>query len=316
MSQNGHSEDQGCWIEDLFGDASIEQGDIIEDILPAGLSVLIGSPKAGKTNFLKQAAADIATGRKFMDQFSCQPGKGRLLFYESSAGEIRKSFKNDGIPPKTIRFEQNFTKGIAGIHEIESVIERKEFKLIVVDTFGIFRGDAKLNDYSSQYKAFEPLNKSAMETNTALVVVTHTKQTARKNEVGSAGYRIQGLRAVATSNLVLDRNHNAATADLRIESRKGPDRHLKLRFDTASLKFNYLGEEDGNYVSDEMVAILKCLYRQGGLMKPLEIADYTGLQNKSAHNILKKLVKMGYVENPKRGLYLINDQGIVKAEQK
>jgi hypothetical protein len=315
MNFNGHPSDQGRWIEDLPEESGTEQ-DIIKDIFPPGLSLMIGYPKAGKTNFLKQAAIAIATGQKFMNEFDCQQGRSYLALYESSKKELRKSFKNKELPPKTIKCTRNFIKGEAGLIELENIIARRDNKIIVVDTFAVFKGSAKLNDYTSQYKAFEPLNKIAEETNTALVVVTHTKQTARKHEVGSAGFRCQGLRSVAPSTLVLDRDHRNATADLRIEARMGRDQHLKLHFDQKNQIFSYLGEVDENRLSDEMVAILKILYKNGDRpFTPSEIADDVGTSNKSAYNILQKLIEMKYVCKPERGLYLITNQGIVKAEK-
>ena len=111
---------------------------IVKDLLPPGLSLIAGKPKAGKSFLCLDMGAHIAEGIPFLGKAS-QKGEVIFISLEDDERIIRRNRGNlwntKGIP--NLYYLTDFPKGAQAITELNGIIQSNpELKLIVIDIIG------------------------------------------------------------------------------------------------------------------------------------------------------------------------------------
>ncbi|WP_415713201.1 AAA family ATPase [Maridesulfovibrio sp.] len=316
MSIN-QSRPTGGYIEDLReAYAGVSLSPIVEGLIYPGLNVLIGSPKAGKSNFGYQIAEAVTNGTPVFagsEGFRATKGKAFYLSLEEQPELIasRTNKMNMNAAKDMLYVETKFpTMAGGGLVKIGNMMSTEpELSLIVVDILERFKG-GQGSSYKADYANLSQLHKLANEYGVGVVLLHHTTKKIPKNWQ-TAAYGTQALTGVADTTVLIDRPKFTSDGRLCITGRKCRTSEWTTKFDDTTLRWQMVGEVKETSLTDERREILEALQDKcGGFMSPKEIACNTGLNNKSVHNLLKKLEKIELVDKVKHGQYRLTPLGL------
>lgn len=212
--------DKDCFDFDKLKMAEEKQVSwIVQDILPSGLALLAGKPRAGKSYLAADLAVSVANGTPFLG-FPTSPGKVVYLSLEDSDVLLWKHIQasaNTSIV-SNFRYRLDFPRGAEAIEKLKMYIECQP-QLIVVDIVGCILPYVSI-DQSNRYdfisKAFEQFKIILKESTTCLLLIHHAGKRnyddTQDKVLGSTAYQ-----AKSDTIWILEKKDN--THRLTIESK-------------------------------------------------------------------------------------------------
>lgn len=204
--------------------------DVLPQMVPEGLSLLVGRSKLGKSILMVQGAIAIATGGYLFGK-DVQLPVGRVLYLDLENGERRvqqrvRAMLGDGgearlegrlhISPEWPDWQNG------GIEYLRVWLEtHPDTRLIVVDTLKRVRpseGAGNKRLYDLDYDALSPLADLAHRYSVAIVVVHHTRKADASDILDSASGST-GLVAAVDSVLIWRRARGRSEAKLYLSDR-------------------------------------------------------------------------------------------------
>ena len=203
---------------------------IVPDLLPAGITVLAGSPKSGKSWLALDLALSVASGAEFLGQ---DTQGGDVLYYalEDSVTRLQgrvNSILRDRPAPDALHlaFALNHDQMVGALRD---AISWHNPSLVVIDTVGRL-GVKSTSHYDAVYAELSAIKLIADEAGISIVCVTHT----RKQPAADPFAQILGSTAIAgtvDTMWVLRREGTTTdTAHLHITGRDVSQQALRLRF--------------------------------------------------------------------------------------
>jgi len=160
-------------LADLIAEPEEEVSYIVERLLPsAGISLLAGKPKVGKTTLVRMLALCIAQGEDFLDRIAI---KGLVIYLalEEKRAEVRKHFIEMGLIGDEDIYIHAASVPDNAIKELYDIAVIRNPKLIIIDPLFRFIRVRDGNDYASVTKALEPLVNLARDTGAHVMCVHH-----------------------------------------------------------------------------------------------------------------------------------------------
>lgn len=232
--------------EELMDMEVKEQKFIIKNLLPAGLSILGGSPKIGKSWLVLKLCINIANGENFL---GFQTNKGRTLYVslEDTYSRLQKRLLSITDEVKNMSIS-NFAYKIG--EGIDSQIKKQmndypDTVLIVIDTLQMIRGSKEVN-YANDYAEIKVLKQLADELGIAILLVHHLRKLNDDDPFNMLS-GTNGIAGGVDTMFVLakkDRTSNEAT--LYCTGRDIEDRELKLRFNRESFTWDLVADSIEN----------------------------------------------------------------------
>jgi hypothetical protein len=210
--------------------------DILDGIIPVGLTLVSAAPKVGKTRWLTQTSVAAVHGARFLDREVTQT-KVLTLALEDGAARYRKllhSLVGDDRPIRsqlTIRTaSRRLDEG--GIAEILQHLDRHpDCQLVIIDVFARVRPRGRGNDkYQLDYDALAPLQRIANLRQIAVVVVHHTNQRAEVTDIFELVSGTSGLIGVVDGLVVLQRRRGDDVGVLSVTGCALEDQTITLGF--------------------------------------------------------------------------------------
>ncbi|MEO8022096.1 AAA family ATPase [Polaromonas sp.] len=193
---------------------------VIPGWLPEGLTMLVASPKIGKSTLMLQIEVALATGGTFWGE-DVPAGRVLMIDLETNERRLRRKLVEAGIvdlPEGMLRYATDWPKGLLGVEQIAQCLEEDpSIRLVVIDTLQRFRdsGTGKQNAYAADYEALAPLQQLCRDTpGLAIVCVHHKRKAASDDPIDS----INGSAAIA-----------GAADGIWIMSRKGSEYTLHIQ---------------------------------------------------------------------------------------
>ena len=205
----------------------------VEGLLPEGLSVLGGAPKAGKSWLVLDLGIRIARGDPLWE-LPTKKGDVLYLCLEDSLNRVQERLNRiTDDPPDNLFFAVS-----AGTIEDGLCEQIKNFKqshpdlaLVAVDTFQVVRSDSTEISYAGDYTEVRALKALAEELHIALLLVHHLRKQRDKDPLNMISGST-GISGAADAVYVLDRkNRNNLRATLSCTDRDIEQRKLFLSFD-------------------------------------------------------------------------------------
>jgi hypothetical protein len=176
-------------------------------------------------------------------------------------------------------------------------------RLIVVDTWARIRGRVAGKDrYQEEYAALAPLQRLAIDSGVAVVLVHHLRKEGADDWLEALSGS-QAITGACDTLLGLFRERGQMDATLRLVSRDAEEFDLALRFNAG--RWESLGSAADYRHTAERTAVLEALRDLDGQGK---VSDVAVLVGKSAANTSKLLVglwKEGAVRKVKYGVYAL-----------
>lgn len=156
---------------------------VVDGLLPAGLSLLAGAPKRGKSWLALALAVAVATGGTFLDRRTRQ---GKALYLDLESGESRTqrrmSILLPGEWPEDLcishRADMLGDKGFL-LDQIRDWLDRNpDTRLVIIDTVGRVRGRGRPGEdaYNADTRTYGALQALALERGIAILGVHHYKK--------------------------------------------------------------------------------------------------------------------------------------------
>jgi hypothetical protein len=267
---------------------------VIPQWLPEGLTLLVASPKLGKTTLALQIVLALVRGTTFWGE-DVPRGKALMIDLETNERRLRRKLEHAGVTelePGWLYYATAWPRGLLGVDEIARVLEEDPaINLVVIDTLQRFRdsGTGKQNAYAADYEALAPLQQLCRDRAGLSILVVHHK---RKAAVDDPVDSINGSAAIA-----------GAADGIWIMSRKGSEYTLHIQArdwerddDTFAIE-----RADGAWhltnaprFSANEAEVLKHLEIGGGMTSP-QLAEALGIGRQAAYERLNRMKDRGLV---------------------
>ena len=213
---------------------------VIEGLLPAGMYLLAGAPKIGKSFFVLQMAYQVSMGEPFLG-FSSRPGTVLYLALEDTYERLQKR-----LSQMTERDSQNLVLSVLADTLDEKLLEQlvdflfeyPETVLVIIDTLQRIRGRTPDScSYSADYDTMAKLKSFADSRDIALLVVHHTRKEGAEDVFNTVS-GTNGLMGAVDGTLILHKDKRTGSdAVLEVVGRDQPQMRLHLRFDPMHLNW-------------------------------------------------------------------------------
>ncbi len=206
---------------------------VVQDLIPAGLTLLAGAAKAGKSWLALWLSVQIASSEKVWG-YEVKGGTILYLCYEDNEIRIQnRLLEITEDAPSNVHFCTEVVK-LGGELEVRIknfIAEHTDTKLIIIDTLQTIRPPNTESSYSSDYSDLLVLKQLADEYKIAILLIHHF----RKSKDGDVFHQITGSTglqgAVDTMFTLTQSKRGEKTARLNCIGRDIEPRELELERD-------------------------------------------------------------------------------------
>lgn len=239
-----------------FSAADLQQRDIppirwiVQDILPAGLTILASPPKFGKSWMAMCLCLSVAMGGRFLG-YRCY--KCGALYLALEDGERRLKSRMEKIlvtlpAPSGFDFATTAPTLSTGLLDVLEGYMRlhPETGLIIVDTLAKVRDAGGGRDiYAKDYGDIGTLKRFADSHNIALLLIHHLRKAGDDSDPFARISGTNGISGAADTMMVLAKERRGDdTAMLSITGRDVEQADLVLRFNKDSCLWENMGDAD------------------------------------------------------------------------
>lgn len=285
---------------------------IVPGILPAGLTILSGRPKSGKSFLALQLALAVVSGGSFLDK---QMAEGSCLYIalEDSEGRLQRRLRVWGAAPHLPMQVELAWPSLAGdgLGMLLEAIDQLRPHLVVVDTLSrAFATNARRldwNDAGDVTSVLAPLQTAAIERDVAVICVDHQRKPA-----GMAASPIDDLIGSSAKSGVLDtawglyRERMTGKGTLAITGRDVEEGELALQWDGETTCWQLRGDARQIAADDAAADVFKAIRILGGSADASSVAKEVGKSRIAARNALERLTNDGRLHRA-----IVGDRGTV-----
>jgi hypothetical protein len=298
----------------------------IARLVPEGLALLAGRPKAGKSFLALQMALSVATGRNWLEESSCEQGDVLFLALEDGGRRMKQRLsdmiwalstystspngrggwiihRRGPFVPPNLHFATDWPRMDEGcVERLETFLdEHPNTRLVVIDVLQrvVVREKGKTM-YEADYEALRPLHGLARDRGIAILVVHHSRK-AKAEDIFETVSGSNGLTGAADTILVLEKQRGRRSI-LHVTGRDiDEERELGMEHRYGG-RWLILGDADakekgdGRPLSGQNQVVFDLLKREGA-MGPSAIAKALGWKLSTTNSHLRRMRKQGIVEN-------------------
>jgi biotin operon repressor len=289
---------------------------VVDGLLPAGLTMIFGAPKIGKSWFTLDLALSVASGRSFLDRTTDQ-GAVLYLALEDTPRRLqnRLQLMADDIDWATVSLDlwtEAQTIDAGGLAGIEAWLKSAvNPRLVVIDVWGRFgpRTPTIKNEYDQITQTMQPLQALAANYNAAIVLVHHARKPSGDGSgSGDVFDQAIGSRAL-TSNMdctiALTRTRMQQDAVLNLTGRDLEETSINVAFDKKSCRWIETDTSFRPALHFEQQQVFDAFI--SGNVTAMTIAESIGKGRTAVQNHLASLVKNGDLVRSKKGTYCLPD---------
>lgn len=271
-------------LYDLILESPDEPEWTIEKILPRGLTMLCGHPKAGKTFFAQTMTHHIATDGLFLGQFSALPG--RVLYLALEDNEYRTKFRYLMISGPENGAPQSYHKNVEVVLEAPNmnndglecldytIQEMGPFQMVVIDTLVRFAPDFRGNNniYQQEYKVLSQIGNLADKHDLSVVLVHHLNKQSTDNPLKSISGSMANSAAV-DHIMLMEKGGIPNTALLKIISRDTEAAEYPIEFDPSNFTWSLKDKIDVACLNGNEERIVGVINDYGGSATSKQLQD-------------------------------------------
>ncbi len=301
---------------ELLGQAFPQPRWAVPGLIPEGVTLLAGPPKAGKSWLALGLCVAVASGGKALGSIGVNQGSALYLALEDTPRRLQKRLRQilgDDAPPDglTVAVQcQLWTAG--GAQQITGWLEsHPDARLIVIDVFERIRGrePGQTNAYSADYNAVRRVKELADRFGVAIVLIHHYRKAASSdddflNEISGT----LGLSGAADTIAGLRRSRGEYDAVFLITGRDVEENKYAMKFDAEQGIWQLVGLI-GEYGMTEARRLILAFLREQDKDKgatPMEVTNATALDHVNVCKTMQRMAKDGQlVKGTRRGSYYL-----------
>ncbi|MCM0032768.1 AAA family ATPase [Sandarakinorhabdus limnophila] len=272
---------------------------VVPGLLPEGLTLFAGKPKAGKSFAILDVAIAVASGGLALGSVHCPQADVLVLALEDGTRRLqdrmRKLLPGQDLPAR-LYFAMTAPRLNDGlVDELEKWLEQHpETRLIVIDTFVHIKpaSTGRGTLYDEDALGLRPLHLFAKShPGLAIVVIHHTRKQEAEDPFDTISGS-HGLTGMADTLIVLARQGDICSLTGQGRDMEPYDKAIERDRQTGG--WRVLGDFADRAATGERQAILTILQNAGGEpMTTKDIAASVGKQGSNVSHLLKRLVTEG-----------------------
>lgn len=282
---------------------------VIPDFLPVGYSLLVGSPKMGKSMMALNLATAKATGGVALGRFRLSAGGVIYFALEDTLKRLQERMiqmlHGQPAPSNLIFITECARMGMGGLEQIEREIKNTlGVELVIIDTFAKVKSPMRSGTqaYDHDYTCGTAIKELADRYNIAVLVVHHDRkfQSDDPFEDVSGTY---GVTGAVDSIFILKRSKPTGDVVMHSTGRDIERQSWAVSFDPNLLLWTITGTafELQNTKTKQMIydAI-----RAHGPVGPSEIQKITETPSATIYRVLLELQNENFINKVARGKYV------------
>ncbi|MEU9839720.1 AAA family ATPase [Actinomadura sp. NPDC048032] len=293
----------------------------VPGLVPEGLTILVGPPKAGKSWLLANLLLSVAAGGKSIGVLQI-PEPKKVLYLALEDGDRRMQSRcrtllgaSEDIP-ENFHYKTSVPPGKV-VRVIEAWMRRHpDTSMVVLDTLGKVMPQAMQGEssYQRDYRVGGDLKKVADDNpGLALIVIHHDRKAASEDFVDSVS-GTNGLAGSADTIMVLARKRKATNAVLHVTGRDVPEEEYALDLhdgvnwvldgtDLMDAAAAAARRQESETISDKSAQIIDYIRSQpSGQAGAKELADKFG---SGVYEYLRRHSDAGRILKVGRGVYAV-----------
>ncbi len=276
----------------------------IKDILPSGLAMIAGRPKAGKSWLALQIARDVSTGGRFLDRYSTAQTKVLYIALEDSERRLQGRMKIQEWKQTTnakFMLSEQFHQ-IGGLRALAGLTE--VYGVIFIDTFTRSMDGDQINPQDMK-TILDPLQNVAISSNSTICFVDHMpKRVGRDNEYSVIDDVFGSVAKTGVADVVwgLYRDASTPTGVLAGTGRDLMDFKDNLVFEKGIWLMADLSARAQR--SEARHTVLDCIVRSGDISQS-DIVSETGMNKGSVSKAIDYLEMFGLLVSHRSGRRII-----------
>lgn len=280
----------------------------VDGFLPAGLSIIAGGPKIGKSILALHLALGISIGGCVLGNIHVQKGSVLYLALEDTERRLQERINYSNIlsddddlsnltlitnVPRQHEGGLDYLNWWTGEHE--------DARLIIIDTFQMFRKQlsGKGSMYAEDYDAVSKIKAIADSRNIAITLLHHLKKGMEGDWLSEISGS-QGIAGAADTIFSLKRERNSNMGTLHRTGRDVEEKDFMMKLD--GFGWYLLGEAEGMPMPEwksQIIAFLK----DHNSITPMQLSQAYNMDAKTAQKNLQRLVKEGLIRKTGYGTY-------------
>jgi len=297
----------------------------VPDLIPEGVTLVCGRPKAGKSWFMLNCAIAVASGGMALGKIQCKQGKVLYAANEDNERRLQKRGRvvlpQGEMPKDLIYWPGHGLKRLddGGINQIKTWLDENDgVRLIIIDTLASVKpvkngGEQFLNDYA----VGNMLQHIAHEHNIAIVVIHHTRKSDSDEAVDAISGTL-GLAAGFDGYLTLKRTpQKECDAVLYVDGRDIENAgEFALSWDQSRALWSLLGDAYEYNTTAERKQIKDAIFNNGTALDSYTLAELLGKNQKSLSKTCERMIVDGELlkvkkDNSRKTYYTIAEPGAI-----
>jgi hypothetical protein len=284
----------------------------VAGVVPAGLSLLAGKPKLGKSWLALNLALAAATGGVALGSVCVEAGDVLYLALEDTKRRLKdrlgKLAMRQGITawPATLHLANTCPRqDKGGLHALAEWLDaHPQARLVVVDTWPRFRPfrTRGRDNYEEDYQHASELKAVADKFGVAIHAIAHCRKLDAADPLDEVSGTL-GLTGAADGVAVLKRERGQHDATLFLTGRDMDEREIALRWDAEYALWSILGDAEEYRLSKERKEVVGLLQSAGEPLRPMEVADRLGKPRPTIKGLLWRMADAGQIERAGAGKY-------------
>jgi hypothetical protein len=278
-------------------------------LIPEGLAVLAGAPKAGKSWLALNLALAIAGGTTVLGEIQTDAGDVLYLALEDTPrrlqSRMRKILGDQPAPAGLTLLTEFPTLPAGGADAICGWLEaRPNARLVVIDVFAKMRGNNApgVNPYDADYAAMGRAKAIADRFGIAVILVHHLRKMAADDFTAELS-GTNGVAGAADTIMALKRTKGEADAVLQITGRDVDEAERAMRFDPANGTWALLAGAALDHTLQPTRAGILAYLRQFPGATPKAISDALGEDRETIRRTCSRMADDGQVRRRDGGRY-------------
>lgn len=275
---------------------------IVPGVLYEGLNVLGARPKLGKSWLCLQLALAKASGGQVFGH-PVDPGPVLYLALEDSKARIQRRMKAQGWTSDLgVDLYLQWSSGERAITDLESLVERELYDVVIVDTVSRFFGAAlDQMDQGQTTEWFGRLQTLAMKHRLCLLLVDHHRKPNQfVHDPIDDLFGSTGKAAVVDTALGIYRERGQKQATLMVTGRDLVDEEeLSIQLDRDTASWQFMGKAEDVKRGSNQERILTALLDLESATGT-RLAQYLGMKEENVRRELNELAVKGLVEKGQR----------------
>lgn len=319
MSKSNLPQKKGLTHAQLMATKLPEIEFVIRNVLPEGLTVLAGMPKARKSFLGLNFSIAVSSGCMALDYEITSKGRVLHLSLEDGLKRLKKRapIMSGGKPLNNLHFFTEWRRlDDGGLEDFENwMLDYPDTKLIVIDTLTkIWPSKTKHVEgttlYHSDYEVGDKLKRLAEHYGIAVLHIYHLNKQTNTDDPLKEIQGSLGMSAAPDTVLILKRPRESDIGTLFITGRDiEEERFETLEFDRSRLWWHLIeGAKGLGAVSDAQVEVIKVMRSFGKPIKLKELSEALGKSTPATSRLIKAIIRNeGLIEKSGYGLYSVKD---------